>query len=232
MTPISQPEFTQSESLADDQATRIPPADPYQTDLKSEVLANVGTPWPPSFANGKLDHCPISLDRFHSLDPRSQRLESVGWLILTGFIGFLLSIGWLVSGFFIREQFDLAQWISLGIIATICMLGILASRYFPAKVFQSTSWQLTDQGLEVRRGIWWRHRIFVPTDRIQHTDVIQGPIMRMYGLANLVINTGGTHEPSIPLEGLSFETAEQLRELLSVKLFQNDGIELASKGTE
>lgn len=166
---------------------------------------------------------PQSLERFETipwltLDPRWQELERIRWWILTGIVGTILGIGWLLT-WVIRGTFDAAQWVSLAFVALVFIVGFLASRYFPSKQFRATSWQLKSNGLEIRHGIWWRHRIFVPCDRIQHTDVQQGPLMRIYGLASLIINTGGTHEPSIPLSGLSMSTAEQTRVKLSARAF-------------
>ena len=153
-----------------------------------------------------------------TLDPRWQDLERIQWWILTGIVGTILGIGWLIT-WIIRGTFDAAQWVSLAFVASVFIVGFLASRYFPSKQFHAISWQLKSNGLEIRHGIWWRHRIFVPFDRIQHTDVQQGPLMRIYGLASLVINTGGTHEPSIPLSGLSMSMAEQTRAKLSARAF-------------
>ena len=154
---------------------------------------------------------------FMTLDPRSRDLEQVSWWFLTGIVGGILLAAWFLAGFLIRGNFDAIQWLLLLPIILLLAVGMFASSYFPAKVFRATSWQLNTNGLEIRRGIWWRHRIFVPRDRIQHTDVKQGPLMRKYGLAELVINTGGTHEPSIPLSGLTLAVAEQLRDNLSVR---------------
>jgi hypothetical protein len=41
--------------------------------------------------------------------------------------------------------------------------------------------------------------------------------MRSFNLATLVINTAGTHEHSISIEGLDFQRAEQLRASLLIK---------------
>jgi len=54
----------------------------------------------------------------------------------------------------------------------------------------------------------------VPRSRIQHTDVTQGPYERRFGLATLVVYTAGTEHASIPIEGLSHETALAFRDAL------------------
>jgi uncharacterized protein len=155
------------------------------------------------------------VDAFQQLDPGWIRVEQRGWWILTAIGTAILLAVWLVVGFVVRENFDAIQWSLLLIVASVAFVGFLSSRYFPRRAFESTLWQLRANGLEIRNGIWWRHRIFIPREQIQHTDVQQGPVMRMFGLATLVVNTGGTHEPSIPLSGLSLATAESIRDQLT-----------------
>lgn len=152
---------------------------------------------------------------FQPLAANWLRMERRSWHILIAIVSAVLVLGWLVLGLFIRHSFDAWQWLFLVPIVTIIALLIWAAYFFPRRGFQATSWRLHPHGFEIRRGIWWRHRIFIPKDRIQHTDVHQGPLQRAYGLASLVLNTGGTHEPSITLDGLDMPLAESLREQLS-----------------
>jgi membrane protein YdbS with pleckstrin-like domain len=159
---------------------------------------------------------------FQPLSTNWLKVERRSWQILIGIVGSVLGGGWLVLGFFIRQSFDAWQWLFLAMVGLVIALLVWAAYFFPRRSFQATSWRLHPHGFEIRRGIWWRHRIFIPKDRIQHTDVHQGPIQRAYGLASLVLNTGGTHEPSITLDGLDMPLAESLREQLS----QRDTIQI------
>ncbi len=68
--------------------------------------------------------------------------------------------------------------------------------------------------MEIRRGVWWRHRIAIPVARVQHVDVSQGPIQRMFDLATLTIHTAGTKNASIDLSGLDHGSALHLRDRL------------------
>jgi len=162
---------------------------------------------------------------FRQVDPRSVTLERLSWWLLTAIVVFVLFAGWLVLGFAIRGTFDLTQWIVLLAIVGVAAGGLLCSRIFPKLVFASTTWNLSARGLEVRTGIFWKSRIFVCRDRIQHTDVSQGPLMRLHELATLVINTSGTHNHSISLSGLSLREAESVRDDLSRRpLFDPNGL--------
>lgn len=85
---------------------------------------------------------------------------------------------------------------------------------WPEIEHRNLGWRLNDVGLEIKKGVWWQHRISVPRDRVQHTDVEQGPVMRRYGLAKLILHTAGTHAPTIELPGLSMAVAEDLKSQL------------------
>jgi uncharacterized protein len=154
-------------------------------------------------------------DEFRKLDVNYIFFERCTWWILTGIVCLVSLVGWFFLGLLLRGTFDVVQFLWLLLIILLGGMGFLASLYFPGKTYASVSWRATAKGIEIHHGIWWRHRVFVPRDRIQHTDVQQGPLMRAFGLAQLVINTGGTHEPSIPLGGLSLQVAESVRDQLS-----------------
>jgi hypothetical protein len=69
-------------------------------------------------------------------------------------------------------------------------------------------------GLQIRRGVFWRTVIDVPRSRVQHTDVSQGPLERRFGLGALVVYTAGTDHSRVDLRGLSHDTAFAIRDHL------------------
>jgi uncharacterized protein len=156
----------------------------------------------------------IPLNIWMQADPNHQALDRITWWILTCMTVFISLIGWGIS-WLVRDSIDITQWSLLGAIGLIAYLGYLASGYFPRKSYETSWWQLRPNGIEIRRGIWWQHRLFVPHDRIQHTDVSQGPIARRFGVSHLTIHTGGTHDSQLTVGGLNAQVAEQLRDKLS-----------------
>ena len=85
---------------------------------------------------------------------------------------------------------------------------------WPAIEHRHTWWRLNEDGLEIRRGVFWKHQICVPLARVQHADVLQGPLQRRHELGSLTVNTAGTQNASVSLIGLSHETAVKLRDQL------------------
>lgn len=70
-------------------------------------------------------------------------------------------------------------------------------------------YELTEDYLDIARGIIWRKRFIIPFVRVQNTDTRQGPIQRAFGLASVTVSTAaGQHE----IPGLDFATAEAVRD--------------------
>ncbi|AMV33952.1 Bacterial membrane flanked domain protein [Pirellula sp. SH-Sr6A] len=123
-------------------------------------------------------------------------------------------ISWLLIAFLVLDGMGRKSLLcGLGIGLCLAGLGILFW-FDPLWKHRTTRWRETDGGFELKRGYVWWHHIFVPRERIQHTDVVQGPILRRFEMATLVINTAGTHEYSISVEGLPLHQAESLRSSL------------------
>jgi len=105
------------------------------------------------------------------------------------------------------------------VLSTLVLLlfcGALASRvyFWPPVRYRHTAYRLSEQGIRIRRGVLWRIAISVPRSRVQHTDVAQGPIERLFDLATLVVYTAGTQHASVQLSGLKHETALAIRDHL------------------
>jgi uncharacterized protein len=98
-------------------------------------------------------------------------------------------------------------------------LWILAALVVPAlwlftaitllREWESWTFRLTPDTLEMSHGWLFRQTRVVARDRIQHLDVNSGPFDRRFGLVQVVIYTAGTTVGTIP--GLSPERAERLR---------------------
>ncbi len=136
----------------------------------------------------------------------------VGWittLLLTGLLSFLfLLLYWT------QRSPDWVYW-SIGIGSSVIVIGAAAVAHLgPELRFQAMSYRVDSQGIEIRDGILWRRNIAIPRSRIQHTDVSQGPIERLFGLATLIIHTAGTHQASVGLVGLDRQTALRIRDYL------------------
>lgn len=104
-------------------------------------------------------------------------------------------------------------WIGCLGVAVLALVA-LSAWFYPPLELRHTTWFLSPFGLEIRRGVWFRHALSVPRARVQHADVERGPLERRFELATLVVHTAGHQHSEIRLEGLEHGTALAVRDYL------------------
>ncbi|RNL40549.1 PH domain-containing protein [Paraeggerthella hongkongensis] len=114
--------------------------------------------------------------------------------------------------FAIAAVADASPWIFvvLAAIAAVYVVSlVLCLIVLPPIRFMRWRYELSDDYLDIAKGIVWRKRYIIPFIRVQNTDTRQGPILRAFGLASVTVATAaGEHE----IPGLDADTAEQLRD--------------------
>ena len=143
----------------------------------------------------------------HSLDPRVIPLQRIGGGIFTT----VIALGSLVA---LVIADDGAPWLRGAAWLALVLLATWHAYRWPPRAYAHTSYRVDDQGIEIRKGVYWRVVINVPKSRVQHIDVSQGPIERNYGLGTLVIYTAGTDHAKVQLDGLEHGRALRIREHL------------------
>jgi len=103
------------------------------------------------------------------------------------------------------------SFVILGLTAVIyILLWIWVGLYY-----ESMSYELRDDEINWKRGIWFRTTGIVPYNRITNLDVRQGPLMRALGISSLAIQTAGYSGQAVPeIRIEAIEHAEELRELI------------------
>ena len=124
----------------------------------------------------------------HQLDPKVKtvwRINDAIWLTVVFLCCFV--------PFAIAAMVDPATWMFV----------------LPPIRFSRWRYELSDDYLDIARGIVWRKRFVIPFIRVQNTDTRQGPILRAFGLSSVTVATAaGEHE----IPGLGADVAEQLRD--------------------
>jgi len=94
-----------------------------------------------------------------------------------------LGLYWLLSG---------AAYFSLSIVGIpLLLLWFPIGLWGTRRYIRNMSAELTSNKLIVRRGILTRTENTVPLDKITDMALIQGPIMRLFGLHKLTVETAG-----------------------------------------
>jgi len=111
--------------------------------------------------------------------------------------------------------FNHAEYWKILIVNAAIGLFCLGVVLYQTAAFKRFSYAMDDYGLYINSGVIWQKKIIVPRNRVQHTDVSQGPLERKYKLAELTVHTAGTRNASVKLPGIKYNLAEQLRESLA-----------------
>ncbi len=118
---------------------------------------------------------------------------------------------------------DLPAGITVGVAVFVVVLLVLFLAW-TALYYASMEYELRDDELSWRRGVWFRRTGIVPYNRITNIDIRQGPLMRVLGISNLAVQTAGYSGqmvPEIVLEAM--EHAEELRATLRSRVRMEAG---------
>ena len=68
-----------------------------------------------------------------------------------------------------------------------------------------------------RKGVLFKSTTTIPFNRVQHCEISQGPIQRMFNLHTLEIFTAGGGKSDLAIPGLEGDTAQQIKEFIVKK---------------
>ena len=120
-------------------------------------------------------------------------------------------IGLIALYFFPPEDFQLS-FLYYGLAAWV--LVFIASMILIPMAFKIKGYAHRFRDLVYRSGLIVRSTTALPFNRVQHVDVKQGPIERMFDLASINIYTAGGQSSDISIPGLKNDDALKLKEYI------------------
>ena len=88
------------------------------------------------------------------------------------------------------------------------------------KAYAARKYALRERDITFQKGwIWWSETV-VPFNRIQHCEIEQGPIEKMYGLSTLEVYTAGKNSSDLSIGGLERPVAEKLKDFILGRIQQ------------
>lgn len=151
--------------------------------------------------------------REYHLDPRHIVVERIsGWIAL-GVLA-VLQLGGFAVGSLMAPLPIWARLLLLAAGVAVAAGFAWLAHVWPVIAHRHATYRVDNEGIEIKRGVVWRRVISVPRNRVQHTDVSQGPLERNYGLGTLVIFTAGTEHARVHLPGLDHRVALRIRDHL------------------
>ena len=102
--------------------------------------------------------------------------------------------------------------------AAAAALAAALALLLPRRRYRAWAWRMDEDELRIASGLLVRSDAVVPFGRVQHIDILRGPLQRRYRLGSLVLHTAGTRSAAILLPGLAIEEAERMRDHVRAKI--------------
>lgn len=90
----------------------------------------------------------------------------------------------------------------------------LAMTYFG---FFKKGYAVREKDISYKQGLFWKSKTLIPFNRIQHSEVKQGPFERLFSLASLRVFTAGGSASDLSIKGLKLEEANHLKQFIIKK---------------
>ncbi len=144
---------------------------------------------------------------FKSLKRSYRTLINIQWTVFL-----LVPIAIILYLFYVEERFDLESLIYvLGVLALLYMLRLVLNFLG----FKRKGYLLREHDILFRTGLIMHKVTAIPYNRIQHSEIREGFLSRMFSIAKLKVFTAGGAASDLSINGLSPEEAQQIKDYLS-----------------
>lgn len=118
---------------------------------------------------------------------------------------------------FVARPFLLVRWTHWSSTWELALLGALGglgglALAMPPLSFARWRYEFRGDLLLLRYGVFFVEERAVPVRRMQHVDLLRGPLERLFGLATLVVYTAGNEGSAFRVPGLAAADAQRLRD--------------------
>jgi len=164
------------------------------------------------FKNEEVKNLPdiIKVD-FKSIDKSYLKVIYINFFLL--FIPLLVGLIFLHHFFFSNE---INQYIILIYVLFIVFFGaifIVLNLSFPFRKYA-----LREKDITYKAGLLVKKITTVPFSRVQHVEIDEKPISRIFGLSSISVYTAGDSSDDLEIKGIKKETALQIKEFISSKI--------------
>lgn len=162
----------------------------------------------------RIDALPTLIaEEFEGLPVRYRKLRAV---VYTGVMLLLLLAVGTVSWFEWQEVGTLrwGVWVAAGAVALFGSGWAIEE----IKGFPLRGVLVREHDLTYRSGFFKRETVTVPFNRIQHSEIAQGPVARAFDVCTLKLYTAGNSGANLRVSGMDVERAKRLRQLLDERV--------------
>lgn len=118
------------------------------------------------------------------------------WGLSIGLRGAVAALVALTVGSELAGEVDLAPWLPVTVVAAV---GAAAALVIPEVRWRRWRYEVRDNEIDLRHGLWTTRRTLIPIRRIQHVDTEAGPLQNAFSLAAVDFHTaaGPTRIPAL-----------------------------------
>lgn len=141
------------------------------------------------------------------LDKRYLTVDIIGNIIFWA----IVAIG--ISTLLYFNPMEAPNWVKMIIVAFLLVVIIMS---FIVRVlgYKKKQYAVRERDIIYQEGLLWRKYTVLPFNRIQHAEVHQGPIERIFELSKLKIYTAGGSSSDLAIPGLEINTAQAMKQFV------------------
>jgi uncharacterized protein len=159
------------------------------------------------FKNNQVDTftIPKSEDvQFEKLDPAYKKVN----IYITAIIFAIILMAYLIVGIFVGVLFQFPWLLLFGAVWSI-LTGLFI--LLAVKGYDYEGFAVREKDILYQSGIFFRSTLIIPFNRVQHCEIVHGPIDRIFGLAELSLFTAGGSSSDLSIPGLAQDKASALK---------------------
>lgn len=138
---------------------------------------------------------------------------------------FFLIVGFGIIGTYLLTDISDNPKLFWGLVG-FWILWALTSFILTTMGYKIRGYRLRDKDLIHRKGVIFKTVTTIPFNRVQHCEVSQGVIQRMFDLHTLQIFTAGGSNSDLAIPGLKDDTAQRIKEFIINKTdIESEGVE-------
>ena len=128
------------------------------------------------------------------------------------------AIFWLIAGtglaiLILFNPWEGPGWLTLVLLSVLLVLVVI-SFVFTHLGYRRKEFAMRTHDILVNTGLIWRSFTVLPFARVQHAEVQQGPIERLFSLSKLKIYTAGGSGSDMVIPGLKPERAQAMKHFI------------------
>lgn len=149
-----------------------------------------------------------------SLDPNSKSVAYISNVIFYAIMFIAVNIAVFAGG----GGFSWWVWTLYGLWLVWFGVGLLLVQ----KNYELTGYVIRHKDIIFKTGVIFRHVITIPFNRIQHVEITEGPVQKLFSLASLKVYTAGGSGSDLVISGLYKLEAGRVKEYITGKIQDSD----------